>query len=237
MILTYKYRIKDNSARKVLRRHAYAVNQVWNYCVGYQRDIQKRYRAGAPKRRWPTHFELTSSTKGCSKELGIHAQTVQNVCHQFSVSRNQTGRAPRFRASVGSSRALGWVPFQKQSRQVRGNSIFYRGRSFRFFQGGRPLPETAKGGAFVEDTLGRWYVCFQVEVAEQLQRGDGMIGIRSEADARPSPQRRGRPQSVCAPDRTGAFERSGSVSRQAHTMTTPSPAATDTRHNTRSVKE
>lgn len=27
MILTYKYRIKDRSARKALCRHAYAVNQ------------------------------------------------------------------------------------------------------------------------------------------------------------------------------------------------------------------
>lgn len=30
MILTYKYRIKDRRARKVLRQHAWAVNQVWN---------------------------------------------------------------------------------------------------------------------------------------------------------------------------------------------------------------
>ena len=59
MILTYKYRIKDNSARKALARHAYAVNQVWNYCNAVQRDIEDRYRSGGPKRKGITH--LTSS--------------------------------------------------------------------------------------------------------------------------------------------------------------------------------
>ena len=49
MILTYRYRIKDRSARKVLTRHAYACNKVWNYCNAVQRDIESRYRAGAPK--------------------------------------------------------------------------------------------------------------------------------------------------------------------------------------------
>lgn len=42
MILTYKYRIKDNSAKKTLRRHAYAVNQVWNYACAQQRDTEDR---------------------------------------------------------------------------------------------------------------------------------------------------------------------------------------------------
>jgi hypothetical protein len=68
VILTYRYRIKDNSAKKTLRRHAFACNQVWNYCAAYQRDIEARYRAGAPKRKWPSHFDLQKLTKGTSKE-------------------------------------------------------------------------------------------------------------------------------------------------------------------------
>ena len=67
MILTYKYRIKDRSARKTLRRHATAVNQVWNYCVAYQRDIEARYKAGAPKRKWPSNYGLHKLTSGTSK--------------------------------------------------------------------------------------------------------------------------------------------------------------------------
>lgn len=178
MILTYKYRIKDRSARKALARHAYAVNQVWNYCNAVQRDIESRYRAGAPKRKWPSHFDLQKLTKGTSKFLGVHAQTVGSVCEQFAKSRDKAKHSLRFRASGGARRALGWIPFQKQSRQVEGNAITYLGKRFRWFgDKRRPLPETAKGGAFVEDALGRWYVCFHVEVAEDRPTGNAKVGI------------------------------------------------------------
>jgi hypothetical protein len=71
MILTFKYRLKDRSAKKVLRCHAWAVNQVWNYCNAFQRDIVARYRAGAPKRKWPSRFDLQRLTAGTSKDLCI----------------------------------------------------------------------------------------------------------------------------------------------------------------------
>ena len=178
MILTYKYRIKDRSARKALRRHAYAANQVWNYCNAFQRDIEARYRAGAPKRKWPSHFDLAKQCKGVGKDLWLHQQSVGAVCEQFTRSRDKAKHSLRFRASGGSRRALGWVPFQKQSRQVAGNSVTYLGKQFRWFgDKRRPLPETAKGGAFVEDALGRWYVCFHVEVAEDRPTGNAKIGI------------------------------------------------------------
>ena len=178
MILTYRYRIKDNSANKTLRRHAFAVNQVWNYCNGYQRDIEARYRAGAPKRKWPSHFDLQKMTKGTSKELGIHAQTVGAVCKQFTKSRDKARHSLRYRASGGARRALGWIPFQAQSRQIDENTVTYLGKQFRWFGNKRrPLPETAKGGAFVEDAQSRWWVCFHVEVADDLPTGNGEIGI------------------------------------------------------------
>lgn len=177
MILTYKYRIKDRCARKVLRQHAWAVNQVWNWCVAQQRDVKARYRAGAPKRKWATAFDLAKTCKGVGRELGLHQQSVGAVCDQYARSRDKAKRSPRFRASSGPKRALGWVPFQKQSRQVADNSIVYLGKRYRFWEGHRPLPETAKGGAFVEDALGRWYVCFHVEVTEDRIAGNAAIGI------------------------------------------------------------
>ncbi len=76
MILTYRYRIKDRSAKRTLRRHAHACNIVWNYCNEVQRDIEARYRDGSPKRKWPSHFDLQRMTKGTSKDLGVHAQTI-----------------------------------------------------------------------------------------------------------------------------------------------------------------
>src|SRR3990167_2902436 len=178
MILTYKYRIKDRSARKTLRRYAFAVNQVWNYCNAVQRDVESRYRAGGPKRKWPTSFDLQYLTAGSSKLLGIPAKTIGSVCEQFTKSRNKAKHSLRFRASAGSRRALGWIPFKKQGRQVENNTITYLSKKFRWFGNKRrPLPENAKGGAFVEDARGRWYVCFHVDVAEDRPTGKAEIGI------------------------------------------------------------
>lgn len=171
-IKTYKYRIKDRRAAKRLQAHAYAVNQVWNWCAAQHRDTLDRYRAGAKPRRWLTHFSLAHALRGVGQDLGIHQQTVQRICEQWVRSRSM-----RFRASFGAKRVLGWVPFQQQSRQVRDNAVTYRGCTYRFFGSKRrPLPENAKGGAFVEDALGRWWVCFQVEVG-QSPAAAGAVGI------------------------------------------------------------
>ena len=177
-MLTYKYRIKDRSAGKRLREHARACNQVWNWAVAQQRDTEDRWKAGAKPRRWLSAFALAGQCKGVGRELGIHQQTVQNVCDQFAIARDKLRHTPRFRASFGTKRALGWVPFQQQSRQVEGNSVTYLGKRYRWFGNKRrPLPETAKGGAFVEDGLGRWWVCFHVEVADREIAGNGEVGI------------------------------------------------------------
>lgn len=178
MILTYKYRLKDRSAKKRLREHAYAVNQVWNWCVAQQRDIEDRYRAGAKPRKWLTWIDLKNQLHGVGRELGIYQKTIQDICKQFSKDRNKIKHAPRFRASFGTKRALGWIPFQQQSRQIDGNSVTYLGKRYRWFGNKRrPLPETAKGGAFVEDALGRWWVCFHVEVPDPEIIGNGEVGI------------------------------------------------------------
>jgi transposase len=138
--------------------------------VAQQRDVEARYLAGAKKRKWASHFDLAKQCKGVGIHLGIHQQTVQAICEQFVLSRDQHKRCPRFRSSFGSKRALGWVPFQRQSRQTEGNSITYLGKTFRFFGNRRrPLPKNAKGGSFVEGGLGRWFVCLHVEVSDETQ--------------------------------------------------------------------
>jgi hypothetical protein len=106
MILTFAYRIKDRRAKKALAVHARGVNQVWNYLVARQKDIEARYHAGAPKRPWGSHFDLQKEVKGVGKELGIAQQSAQEVCKQFTISRDRNKSAPRFRASFGLKRAL-----------------------------------------------------------------------------------------------------------------------------------
>ena len=158
---------------RTLRSHASQVNSCWNWCVAQHRDTLDRYRAGAKPRKWLSHFDLAKTFKGYGKEIGLHQQTIQTICEQWV--RN---RSTRFRASYGPKRAPGWIPFQQQSRQIEGNSIWYLGKRYRFFGSKRrPLPANAKGGYFTEDALGRWWICFHVEVERKPNASDGEIGI------------------------------------------------------------
>lgn len=175
VFLTFKFRIKDSSAKRHLRRLAIANNQIWNFCVATQRECEKRWKGGAAI-RWPSHFDLINLTSGTSADLGILAESIGETCRQFIASRNLHKRCPRFRASFGAKRALGWVPFKGRAVRVKEGSIAYLKRNIHFWQS-REIRGVIKTGAFVEDARGRWYVCFQCEVDEQMPTGPGQIGI------------------------------------------------------------
>jgi IS605 OrfB family transposase len=177
MFLTYKYRIKSNQGLRALRRHVFAINQVWNYLVSTQRKIQQDWKFGLA-RNWPSQYDFQKLTGNTSKDLGVHGQSIYGTCEQFVKSRDQHKKNPRFRRSSSPKKSLGWIPFLKQSRQITGNSITYLGRTYKVFgTKRRPIPEGAKGGCFVEDSRGRWYVCFQVEVEKDQEHGQGKVGI------------------------------------------------------------
>ena len=57
-----------------------------------------------PKRKWPSNFDLQKLTKGTSKELGIHAQTVQLICEQYTKSRDKAKHSLRFRSIADLTR-------------------------------------------------------------------------------------------------------------------------------------
>ena len=177
MILTYKYRIKSEHGTKSLARMSVTINQVWNFAVATQKKVQEDWKTGL-LRKWPSHFDLTKLTAGTSKELGVHAQSVGGTCGQFAKSRDQHKKTPKFRKSFGTKRSLGWIPFSKQSRQITTNSIIYLGREYKVFGAERrPIPINAKGGCFVEDSRGRWYVCLQAEVEKDRDHGERVVGI------------------------------------------------------------
>lgn len=177
MILSYKYRIKGRRRARLLQGYAHAVNKVWNFCVDTQKAYYRRWRDGLAI-PWPSSFTLSRLAGGCSQELGVHSQSIQNTCVQFVNSRDVHGKCPKYRASSGSRRSLGWVPFQAQSRRITRDSLKYLGNTFRWFGAKRrPLPDIVKGGEFVEDARGRWYVCLQVEVPDLAPAPDVSVGI------------------------------------------------------------
>src|SRR5487761_701561 len=108
MVLTYRYRIKDATSGRHLRRQTREVNRVWNYC-GEVQNAARRHN-----KRWPSGFDLIKLTSGTSKLLGLHSDTVQAVCKEFAISRDACGKRPRWRGR----KSLGWIPFQAPGRQL-----------------------------------------------------------------------------------------------------------------------
>lgn len=175
MFLTYKFRIKDATSRKRLERHARAVNFVWNYCCEVQRKAEDNWKAGRVS-RWPSHFDLTMLCTGISVELGISAETIGAVCKQFATSRSAAGGSPSFRASSGSRRALGWLPYRGRTVKVSAGKVIWYKQAFRFWQS-RELDGPIKSGAFVQEAGGRWYVTFQCEIEGRRPTGVGAVGV------------------------------------------------------------
>ena len=114
MIRTYRYRIKDSSAAPQLNKLARACNFVWNFCNESQEHALRW------NQRWPTGFDLNKLTAGCSKELGLHSQTVQAVCEQYATRRQQfRKRKLRWRGQ----RSPGWVPFKASGIKVLEDTV------------------------------------------------------------------------------------------------------------------
>lgn len=71
MLLVYRYRVK--SLTGLLNSQARACNFVWNFCNETQQQALKW------NKRWPTGFDLNRLTAGSSKELALHAGTINAV--------------------------------------------------------------------------------------------------------------------------------------------------------------
>lgn len=175
MIITYKFRIKDSSAKRHLTKLAIASNQVWNFCVATQREDERRWKGGAFT-RWPSYFDLTYLTAGSGAELGILSDSVNEISRRFTHSRNLHKKCPNFRASFGPNAALGWIPFRCRNLMLVADTVRYKSHVFRFWKS-REIPDTLKTGAFVCDAKGRWFVTFHCEVAQDRVCGNGKIGI------------------------------------------------------------
>lgn len=172
MLLTFQFRIKDATTAKNLRRMAGEVNRVWNYCGSIQNDSRRL------NRRWPSGFDLINLTAGSSRMLGLHSDTIAAVCQRFAKNRDKARRRPKWRASRGPKRALGWVPFNAAFRSIKidGDAVVFRRRRYRLWMT-RDIPADIRCGSFSEDASGRWYLNLVCEVPEQLPAGNGEVGI------------------------------------------------------------
>ena len=156
MISVYRYRVK--SLNGLLNKQARACNYVWNYCNDVQRQAIKW------NKRWPTGFDLNKLTAGSSKEIGLHAGTINAVCEQYAKSRSQKKRPfLRWRGK----KSLGWVPLKGCYIKPTPNGFHFHGREFRVFKS-RDLPLGVKitdGTNFAKDARGNWFLNVYIEIA------------------------------------------------------------------------
>jgi len=173
MILTYRYRVKDKTSAKHLRRMAGAVNYAWNYCCETQREAQRR------RAKWPSKFDLIKLMTGSSRELGIMSDTLNAVAWSFVDSRNTAGYCPRWRSRRHGN--LGWVPFNAPRAfyiDESSSSVIVLGRKYRLWYS-RLIPTAGKikTACFSEDARGRWYFNANVEVEEAVAKDGPTVAI------------------------------------------------------------
>jgi putative transposase len=153
--LTIKLRLRDKHAAE-LSRQARAVNFVWNYVNEAQRHMLRWDR-------WLSAFDLMRLTAGASKELDVHAHTIQRVCRAY-VDARRTHRKSSLRWR--GRKSLGWVPFNTGHVSFDGEYFTFRGVTYETMHLRDLLTPGIKigAGSFNADAKGRWYINCPVEV-------------------------------------------------------------------------
>lgn len=166
--ITIKFRLRDKHATE-LARQARAVNIVWNYCNETSR------KAWGRDRKWLSKYDLQNLTASSSKELDLHAHTIQQVCCQFERSRNNAKRAGiRWRGR----KSLGWVPFNTGHVSFDGTVFIFRKVRYEPMHM-RDIPVDAKirAGSFNQDSRGHWYINVPIEVESDAKPQMSQVGV------------------------------------------------------------
>lgn len=168
-MLTYRYRIKDATTGKHLECMAWAVNRVWNFCNETSLHVWRK------KKRFVSAFELINLCAGAGHELGLHTDTISEICNEYVKKRKQFHKIRlRWRSK---KRSLGWIPFKGRAITMKTGEVILKGRHIRFWQS-RPIEGTLKTGSFAQDASGHWYVNLQCEVAlPAASTAEAEIGI------------------------------------------------------------
>lgn len=135
-----------------------SVSYVWNYCNEVNLERWQKFRKTF---HWS---ELDKMTAGCSKELGLHSQTIQAITKEFYTRCQQFKKVKLNWRS--RKRSLGWIPFKASGVKLEGDTIQYQGKVFRFWLS-RPIEGIVKMGSFSQDARGRWYVNLTIEECDK----------------------------------------------------------------------
>jgi putative transposase len=163
-IRTLRLKVKSD-AYAWLNAAATEVNQVWNFANETSAKAARPF-AGPPK--WLSGYDLDRLTAGatdCFERIG--SGTIQRVNAEFVTRRRQFRKVRlRWRASWGSKRALGWIPFKAAQLKRKEKSLRFSGRAFRVFEPHRLVGLKWKSGCFAQDAVGDWWLCLPAETSE-----------------------------------------------------------------------
>ena len=157
-----RLRLKDKHARW-LSELAREVNFVWNYCN------ETSHRAIDRHRKFLSGYDLDKLTAGATKEgLNLHSQTVQAICAEYATRRTQFKKDKlRWRASTGSRRSLGWIPFKASAIRYRNGQVLFGGRALSLWDSYGLADYVLGAGSISEDSRGRWYFNTTVKVVKR----------------------------------------------------------------------
>jgi IS605 OrfB family transposase len=134
---------------------AWAVNRVWNFANETSLLVWRR------ERRFISAFELINLCAGAGHELGLHTDTISEICNEYVKKRKQFRKVRLHWRS--KKRSLGWVPFKGRAIKLGVGTVALKGKYFRFWQS-RAIEGTVKTGSFAQDACGHWYVNLQCDV-------------------------------------------------------------------------
>jgi IS605 OrfB family transposase len=158
-----RVRIKDKHAT-ALRERVFWVNQVWNYCN------ELSYRVRQRERRFLSGYDFAPFTKGANKEMPLHSQTIQAIGDEFATRRKQFKKVRlSWRASSGSRRSLGWIPFKASALKYRAGQVWFSGidKPLSLWDSFGLGQYDLGAGSISEDARGRWYLNVTVKVERQ----------------------------------------------------------------------
>ncbi|TWH64176.1 hypothetical protein LX59_02727 [Azomonas agilis] len=73
-------------------------------------------------------------TKGANKDLGLHAQTLQEIACEYVTSCKQFKKSPlNWRKSGGVRRSLGWIPVNTGAASWRNGQVYHNSHYFKMW--------------------------------------------------------------------------------------------------------
>ena len=181
-----------------LDQAAREVNQVWNFANATSFESlnayavkslppagesarKKKSNEGKPAKvkktktreqsKWLSEFDLNALVAGCGEVFErIGSDVAQCVNAEYVQKRSQFRKAKlRYRASGGSKRALGWVPFKAVNIRQKGNSLIFMGKRIRLFNREYYTSHRQKAlkvceGSFSQNALGEWFLNHGMEI-------------------------------------------------------------------------